>query len=116
MKLQHVYPVPNHARIVRTAPGGTWCGSPRKRVTVENRTACGAPCTGHDVFPTSAGKIARNAAEALVCRACREWLGLPVDPGAIGKAAGIVAAIQRSNDERNHADDLELRERVARAV
>lgn len=112
--LQHVYPVPNHVRIVRTGPGGSWCGSPRKRVVVQNETACGAPCTGHDACPRG-GKLSRDQVSALVCPECRRLFGLDAGPDAVGKAAGVVAAIQRSNDERDLRDAIELHERIGRA-
>lgn len=103
--LQHVYPVPNHVRIVETGSGGSWCGSPRKRVVTRNETACGAPCTGHDVLPRG-GKLSRVSATFLVCPECRRRFGLADNAGAIGAAADLVAGIQRENDERDFRADM----------
>jgi hypothetical protein len=109
--LQHVYPVPNHVRIVRSGSGGSWCGSPRKRVVTLNQTPCGAPCTGHDVL-LRGGKISRVSATALVCPDCRRLWELDAGPVAVGRAADILAEIQRGNDERDLRSDIERCERI----
>jgi hypothetical protein len=62
-----------HARIVSTAPGRTWCGSPGRRVIVENRTLCGAE-PGLDVRLRGDRSLPRRDHAYLRCVACRTML------------------------------------------
>jgi hypothetical protein len=65
-----------HVRIVKTASGGSWCGSPRRRVVVENRTLCGADATSFDGRERDVRGMLRDPQwSARVCAACVQLLG-----------------------------------------
>jgi hypothetical protein len=69
----------SHARIIKEAAGRSWCGSPGKRVTVENRALCGSlVLTDRDVLVNGKGRIAKSNESRLRCPLCRVALGLPV--------------------------------------
>ncbi len=66
-----------HARLVKKAPAGFWCGSPRKGVTVSDRIACGFTVfdargdyasPGHDAARVG-GKTQRGRKE-VTCPEC----------------------------------------------
>lgn len=72
------YPKLVHARVIRNAPGRSWCGTPGKKINVENRTLCGATMTDHDMR-LRGGKLSKDESERwLSCIDCRRLLNLEV--------------------------------------
>ena len=67
----------SHVRVLKSAAGRAWCGSPGKRVCVENHTLCGDPVTDRDVRLSKSGKLSKADAEWVTCPKCRAALQLP---------------------------------------
>ena len=64
----------SHLRMVVKVSGGSWCGSPRRRVVQSNRTLCGADMTAFDLPERDFRYLLRD--RRWVARACARCVAL----------------------------------------